>query len=1412
MDSPSTAEAGPAPTDGEATPLPGTVQVAAGLRARRVPLLSTPRVRALDGIGDVGRAARRFSALAGLSLSARRAMQDQRSTVQRMPVRPPDYWTGYQEQEEERVANRQTTGDAALDALIARRGGAKRVARKAQHVQVQRGLPSTVHRRSNSVAGPMTAPGGMARRLQPAAMVPTPNPANSPQTAASREPRPAAKPANKAAKRPGGRDRPRPTGPASATPNRAARRAATPEPAASSTIRRTPEGAATTTTSAVAASATAAADAAVRRAATPTTPARRSAAPAELDPGAAPAAAAVTTDAATADEAAPPVLGPEPSQVPGGSGTENAADERADLDLDLDDDDVAPAWPGDLPEAPAASVSPFAPATVGRRIAVQPLLAGWRAPTAWRSISAGNGLRLLPVGASALPGSWATPAAPGDGGEGSWADTVRRFAAAAGGPGAVRHLPVGGPSVIVRDGASGEAATGERSTVRRSGATATSGEGSTVRRATATSGTGAASTGSPAPSSTASSRAAAAAGAASTGPSAPSRAAAGRTPSSSTSSTTVRRATTPGDTWLPVGGRRAGWSPAASWSSPIGARTAASAAPGSPVVLRRHVADTPAGRAVEVTAWSLPPGAPTGARPGIAPAGLVGSVPAPAATLQRTPGFRPEAARRPGGWLGRAAARAAGAVTGFVQRVPLGPLGPVRWSTRADEPVVARRTDGSSSWAASVAAASAAMSGSSSTANLPVAGGLTLIRGGRADGSDLPAAAVQRATAHPAAARLRLVPPLADAAAGASSPGSAAGIQRSIAAPASSTPAATPATAWVGRAPTGANPFVSVPGAVAAHGLPAARAALVGVTASGAGVGPATPGSLGRLAHGQPIRRRVALELAPPAVVLRSASPDGTAAQHPGRPGLPETPAALARRRQAQAHVASVAGGSVAATPGATAWAQRVAAATGGGGSPAALAALMAASPAAPTLVQRTITPATSTPAARLTWPTRSTGTADQQAALAPQPGAKPTWRERVAAAAEGRSVPDVQAKASAPTAPGRLVSAPVYATGGAPVASLRGLPVAPAAFGVVQGGQPAGDATVRRSTSNPSGPHARRRNASPHGVSATVVRRSRDHRPGVVADRWRAVDVPARALPGRGPNALRPIGAPVPARTVERTPAERRPMRPDAPGAAARFEEVLRRSEEKVRTAALPVRFRPLADRIVGRMPVQIATGRASQAALAAVGTSAATTGSVIHLPSAPDGSARMAGILAHELTHVAAASAVPRFHGGVDSVEEHRANTIERVVARAARSGDAGRGPVSVGTAGLPVGGPVALQRSPEGPPVPASAAGPSISGGGMNADDLARSIEGGGSGQGGRSIQRTASTGGTTTPPPGFEDRIVRRRSMTEPKAPPVPAPVESKVVLDEETMDKIVRALEARLLESIERRGGMWRGGF
>jgi hypothetical protein len=718
----------------------------------------------------------------------------------------------------------------------------------------------------------------------------------------------------------------------------------------------------------------------------------------------------------------------------------------------------------------------------------------------------------------------------------------------------------------------------------------------------------------------------------------------------------------------------------------------------------------------------------------------------------------------------------------------------------------------------------------------PVANGLTLVRGGRADGSDLPVTAVQRSSTHPAATRLRLVPPVEP-------PDTAAPVVRRTAAEAGTPTASTVPTAaasvpaaYVGRTPAGSVPFVSIPGAVAAHGLPAARAALVGVTASGpAAGGVATPGVLGRLVHGEPIRRRLALDLAPPAFVMGSTSATattaaaraGTAAPAAGaapvaratRPGLPVTPAALVRRRAVELPDSS----SARAAGAPTSWAARVAASSAPAGSPAALASLMASSPAGSSVAQRVAASSTSSttsaPSAR---PARPEPASSGRAAATPsssdpapirrtsnpssttdRTASGPTWAERVAAAGQGRSLAaSTAASSSTATAPGSLLSAPVYATGGPSVASLRGLPVAPAAFGVVRGADVVtGERTTvaRRSTAD-GGNEVVHRSRTPHGVSATVARRA--HHRSSVADRWSSSDVPARTLPGRAPASLRPIASP---------PVVRRsPMRASAPGAAARFDEVLRSAEAPVRPVALPVRFRPLAERIVGRMPVQIATGAASRRALEAVGTTAATTGSVIHLPSAPDGSARMAGILAHELTHVAAASPVARFHGGRPSIEETAATQVERIVARAARTSGTGRGPASPGTSGLPVGGFVGVKGAAGGPPVPASVAGSTAA---STAASIGSSSGGGSGSSSGGTVQRVVATSEAPAPtrPSKAANRRVQRKSAPS-GLESVQEAADETTVLSDDALDAIVRALEARLLESIERRGGLWRGGF
>jgi hypothetical protein len=94
-----------------------------------------------------------------------------------------------------------------------------------------------------------------------------------------------------------------------------------------------------------------------------------------------------------------------------------------------------------------------------------------------------------------------------------------------------------------------------------------------------------------------------------------------------------------------------------------------------------------------------------------------------------------------------------------------------------------------------------------------------------------------------------------------------------------------------------------------------------------------------------------------------------------------------------------------------------------------------------------------------------------------------------------------------------------------------------------------------------------------------------------------------------------------------------------------------------------------PLARAIGGRRAAaaKLRVGPSTRAALAAAGHRAATIGSTIHLPVAPDRSPGAVAVLAHELVHVAHPSKKARFHEDRrDSPEERAARRVERRVER--------------------------------------------------------------------------------------------------------------------------------------------------
>jgi len=126
---------------------------------------------------------------------------------------------------------------------------------------------------------------------------------------------------------------------------------------------------------------------------------------------------------------------------------------------------------------------------------------------------------------------------------------------------------------------------------------------------------------------------------------------------------------------------------------------------------------------------------------------------------------------------------------------------------------------------------------------------------------------------------------------------------------------------------------------------------------------------------------------------------------------------------------------------------------------------------------------------------------------------------------------------------------------------------------------------------------------------------------------------------------------------------AERRP--PDVRPTPDRFLEVLQASPAPT-LRPLPARFAPLARTVLGHTDVHVRHDAGSQAALAAVGKRAATTGNVIHLSRQPS-SAADHEVLAHELTHVAHLSPAPRFFDDDrHSAEERQAEQVAHLIQR--------------------------------------------------------------------------------------------------------------------------------------------------
>ncbi|MFT3852758.1 MAG: DUF4157 domain-containing protein [Ilumatobacteraceae bacterium] len=408
--------------------------------------------------------------------------------------------------------------------------------------------------------------------------------------------------------------------------------------------------------------------------------------------------------------------------------------------------------------------------------------------------------------------------------------------------------------------------------------------------------------------------------------------------------------------------------------------------------------------------------------------------------------------------------------------------------------------------------------------------------------------------------------------------------------------------------------------------------------------------------------------------------------------------------------------------------------------------------------------------------------------------------------AAAGTAAPSVPVEVSALDAPPVVIGArtlplPLAArrtllaamqagsTGEGSLADAAAAPVAPTQLpppqGAVVAGEPmrapeAGTVGVARSVmaaaapgAGTAGPASAR--SGPAGIrSATTTARrspllpaaSRAPRPASFAVR-RAVDeraaatVPMLPAPAAGTD---PQIVAMQERFVE-TLAASSNATPRPSAAAVRHRTAAR--PPVVPTAALPARFRPLTTAVVARR-VRIAHGSASRAALRTVGRPAATLGNVVHLASAPDDSAATTELLAHELVHAATAPARPRFFAepGRDA-EERRANDVGRI-ARSARP-DAQPAPVVRRVASAPVV-PRVVQRVEATPPAPAPAPTPAV------------------------------------TPSPQQPDQVIRRVPGTAGGGEAEPTSEELN------RLEDLILLLERRILNEMERRGGLARGGW
>ena len=261
----------------------------------------------------------------------------------------------------------------------------------------------------------------------------------------------------------------------------------------------------------------------------------------------------------------------------------------------------------------------------------------------------------------------------------------------------------------------------------------------------------------------------------------------------------------------------------------------------------------------------------------------------------------------------------------------------------------------------------------------------------------------------------------------------------------------------------------------------------------------------------------------------------------------------------------------------------------------------------------------------------------------------------------------------------------------------------------------------------------------------------------------------------------------------------------PDAlttPAALAdRFLTELARHRQE-RPKPLPTQFASIANLIVGKKRPLVSTSEASQRALAAVDKVAATTGDVIHLavPSALSRpTAEMTGIIAHELTHVAAPSPAPRFFADDrHTAEERRATEIGEIMRRSSAPPPSG----SIASRGRTTPMTITEQHTRSASTGSVTSTSTTSNGIGGQADTIRRAMDSAAAPA--PSVQRalTETAPSMTSSSNDSSDFSGSNNSINSAQF--------SRLL--REHFDLIVELLEDRIGSDIERRGGRYRGGY